>query len=1222
MGSSSTRRGTLSRGTVRDSRVDLMLRFPSLITVPAETRTILRERLARYLPSPRSTSSYPARKATLSDEAMFELLRDLEIEFANDVKIARATYDNARNQANPNEPDFDERLADGWLSVTWGRISTPFGVRQTARKAPTGTSALVVLLDKQYGQTYRLAAGTRHSADISSVAAALERGELALHEIGCRSPEWVAARLWDRQALTCEDHASALRVWVDRWKVLGCPSLLPDRAWEGHAASAFRDAALIIAESEPGLVGWEVMRATLVKQWALASNQPIPDVESFFPRVPRSFVDRVLWFEDHSIERAAWETLEAASDILGPIRMLIGEIEDADHGPAPLPLAARIFTLAAERPALFLDLLLRVRVRPVLLADLLLHPPTAPLACLVIGKWQQFTASAWDRDVTMRDDASSKAIAFADAISVMGHFLRQGSTPVGEAAALLIWLHSSAQPGFVDDLGSRENLLTTFRGELRDQTAVTLRAMVNDLRAPPTPLPGLGTSIFAALLDLIHIGTLAADTEPGPIVDAYVRAVQKGDYTLSAHRIGAGQAATLFALTERSPELRHRFLYPTDVKQRLQQPGEENEFSLADSIARSIRAHIRILCRVVVGWKEPIPNNLLDALIAIVRAGAQTHREKGRIAAFSPRYEQSPFALSLDRPIAADLGAALNRLDDQTRGRLLTTVLETDEPMLLAQLLSYAPRAMRDSIESRIADITPSNAGDIYSFTEVQARIEELLSAEAVDAAAKFMAVEQDLQTRGNVPGRALVRLRAGLRLDYLRGDWTAIANTKPPADLSVPDRDAARDTITFFAALAELRKPDGDWEGAAHAFEQLQSHRRDIVSYAVNLFAARISVLLRGNLFQQLEGEAAHRARQALADAEQGVKDPRSLSSIDFDRFVCNKALIHLALGQPDLTLQLLAPLRAVPLQDSSAAFNAIAFARMGRHHEAKAVLEAAVSSLGETAILEAARAHIANGAAFADSASLATDDDSLRRIKLALFDLLRMDPSRQTQALEPSSDHFVGWVTKHIRAATGSLVTLAPILEKIGVTSEDDLTSLVGALLQGRFEQVGWTVSDQSRGGYTANENPGRRDLVIRKDGAEIGVIEAVICDRPVTHEWTRKELTSHFQKLLGYSTCQLFFHVTYARVEVRSILKQHTIVAEQTAPAGFKFVRDEQIPFTDSRPQGLIAYYTGPAGEVKVVFLVLDMGQHDQKQAGKEAALNNPRRSKAQDSKSTSS
>jgi len=33
-----------------------------------------------------------------------------------------------------------------------------------------------------------------------------------------------------------------------------------------------------------------------------------------------------------------------------------------------------------------------------------------------------------------------------------------------------------------------------------------------------------------------------------------------------------------------------------------------------------------------------------------------------------------------------------------------------------------------------------------------------------------------------------------------------------------------------------------------------------------------------------------------------------------------------------------------------------------------------------------------------------------------------------------------------------------------------------------------------------------------------------------RPATQEWTRKELTSHFQKLLGYDICRLFVHLAY--------------------------------------------------------------------------------------------
>jgi hypothetical protein len=53
---------------------------------------------------------------------------------------------------------------------------------------------------------------------------------------------------------------------------------------------------------------------------------------------------------------------------------------------------------------------------------------------------------------------------------------------------------------------------------------------------------------------------------------------------------------------------------------------------------------------------------------------------------------------------------------------------------------------------------------------------------------------------------------------------------------------------------------------------------------------------------------------------------------------------------------------------------------------------------------------------------------------------------------------------------------------------------------------------------------------------------------------------------------------------------------------------------ITHTDSRPIGLIARYKGERGNIKVVFLILDLGQHIQTNAAKTADSTNPRNKKA--------
>ena len=178
----------------------------------------------------------------------------------------------------------------------------------------------------------------------------------------------------------------------------------------------------------------------------------------------------------------------------------------------------------------------------------------------------------------------------------------------------------------------------------------------------------------------------------------------------------------------------------------------------------------------------------------------------------------------------------------------------------------------------------------------------------------------------------------------------------------------------------------------------------------------------------------------------------------------------------------------------------------------------------------------------------------------------------------------------------------------------SEDDLTAFLHRVLEAKVEFLGWTISDQSRGGRTPKGNAGERDLVLRKGSSTLAVLEAVVCSRPITQAWARDELTMHFQKLLGYDTCRLFFHVTYAYIaDLASIAAHLRQVAQDQAPDGFTFVGSAEIPLTDSRPTGFIARYKGGLSEVRVVFLVLDIGQVVQQAATIRAEGRNPRKPK---------
>ena len=381
----------------------------------------------------------------------------------------------------------------------------------------------------------------------------------------------------------------------------------------------------------------------------------------------------------------------------------------------------------------------------------------------------------------------------------------------------------------------------------------------------------------------------------------------------------------------------------------------------------------------------------------------------------------------------------------ETREReFLAVILEVDEPMFLAQLLSYAPRTLQDRIKSRIAAITPLDAGDMRSLPEAQARIDALLSAGLADSAAKFIEAEQGLRTFGKVPGREVVRLRAELALKLVRNDWAGIAATEPPSGLANQEEQAAIEAISFFKALAATRDPAGDREGAIQVFGQLQSRHPQVASYTIDLLAAKITLLLGGNLFAQLHGQDLVRGRRALAEAEQAMLRLRAITSPEMETFEANKALLLLALGQPDRAFEVLSALRTQRLRERVAAYSAVALARMGRVSEAMAALDQADNELGTTETVTAARAHVKNGARFAAIANLSSEDDPIPRLQEAFRKFSQLDHFQQAQALAES---FESLAIKHMRAAAEVVTSLVPMMKSISMDlREDDLNAFIG--------------------------------------------------------------------------------------------------------------------------------------------------------------------------------
>lgn len=1175
-----------------------MSRFPSFQYAPSETRQILRDRFSRKLRVSRQDRYLDPDLAYTPDVVALRLLQYMTISPASAWSAVEAAY--GLDGICPDEAaTLPDLVSSGGARVVWGRVKISRDIAFRALRAPDGEmDALKALVKGIHGQTFGFDTDVGVDSELRALSDDIVAGQLDPHRLVVRSPAWIAERLWESvrgQAISAE---VALRRWIDLWGVLQYPDIVPERAWGAGDAATFREAALGLIGSEPALAGWIETRDLYVRQAAFAHNTTVADAEWRIPAPPSTAVYRALWLEGQAVEASAYGSLDDCGALFGLARLLLADVDAQNNAKAPHPLAAALFDLALDRPELFNAMLHQARSHPRLLADLLLHPPTAALACLLIAQWRH-PGGAWERSLTEADHQVGQADAFADGVAILGEHLRRDAIPVGEAAALLTWLHRRAGPEFVDDVAGADLLMASLRRELAICPAPVLLAMTGSLQGQALD-QGLGAPEFAAVLDLCDLGNLTDDVDPEGVIAAYEGALQADHYSLSAYRVGAAGAAALARLSERTEDLRKRFLYPLHLRARLAAaPPDHNPFTLADALGRSVRAHIRILCRAIVGGPRDTTSDLLEALVAAVRSGALEHKEKGRVAAFAPSFESTLICTPRDRSLASDLTAALGRLNAAAQVALLDAILETDEPLILAQILLSVPPDLRARVEQRIAALAPDAAAEIRSLPAMHARIDQLLTVGAADAAASYMAAEKNLKTWGKPAGRELTRFRNELRLAFLKQDWDAITQAPRPAFTAQLEQESALETLQQFRGLVALVGPNSNPAVAKAIFANLFAKRKSLI-FATNWFAAAISELLVDDSFSLLAGPDVRLGRQMLAELDRMVallpKGPTD------EVLECNRAQLLLALGEPAQASATLSSVPLTRLHAVVAAYRAVAFARLGQPAEATAALDGAEFRFGTTPILAAARAHIASGAAFLALPEVSAYDNLVDNVGSAIARFQLMGPQQQARVLRPQSDAFAALLIDYVRAAADAVVSLVPMMKGVNIDAiEDDLNAFVQHLLAARVQFLGWSVNDQSKGGYSANANAGERDIILTSGSTILAIIEALKCKSALTQDAVRADLESHFQKLLGYGNPRIFFHLTYAYIDVGEVITFLGTAAETACPPGFKYLGQEKIRHEDSRPPGFVARYDADFGEVKVVFLVLNMGQHRQRNAG---------------------
>jgi hypothetical protein len=1152
----------------------------------------------------------------LTDEDLLRLLTNVQIESAGTIENARAAYEAAADPSGPF-PKLDDLINARWIRTVRGQIVISVDLSRASKSGlpQRDAAAYASLQQHQYDQIYSFGSLPSHDTTLLPTIRAIKEGELNLRDVGSQRPGWVASRLWEVLLSRSSDPRIALQQWLDRWKEIGRPTVVPSDAWDSSTAETFRASALQLLQEEPS-IGWSEVHEYFAQQMANAENAELAAARHYLRPVPQTVLERYLWLTSRRCERPLHWGMWPLQDFEGLIRILLADIEATDLSAAPHPLLEKILSIVEQRPEFLFLFTLHVSRSPVLLADLVLRPTSSAWACLLVWQWQ-LRRDAWENHLLRRDDERTKQAAFNDATAAMCFLLGGKNVPPAEIAGLLraVYHDDKSAPDTSIEHGNamRQCLLD----ELTETRSENIQEIIKTLFSSMDS-KGPGTGTFTAALSLVEASHLVTVVNPAPLVNAYSEALARDEYRLSAHQISVPQATVLFELAMLAgADLQRRFLNPLEVSKRLSArlAPDANPVIIADAVAQTVRVHIRVLCRAIAGQAQQPPNALVDALVSTIHTGSLARLERDQVDAFSAHYETDFPKKQLDRPLSADLGDALKALQSNQKEELLNAVLEIEEPLVLAQLLAFIPPEIRGRIEERVLELTPTKASDLYMLNAMQTRIDELLNAEFSDVAATFIEAERQAETRGAVPGRTVYRLRHQLRLHMLRQQWTEIEQFAVPSELPQQEQDAAADTVAFYQALALLKRPDGDATAAEHRFTALQSKHPHVAAYTVNLHAAKVTRLLGTDIFGYVSEEAIPIALSVVAEGEHALLNSPGLMPDDAATIRLNNVLLFLSMKMPTKALSSLDEVETERPRDSIWAYRAVALERTSQPAQAVAILGTAEERLGKTPLLEAARKQIENSVPFAGPVNVAASQDSVPWIRSALYELMRLDAGQQARALSAEKDSLEDFLLTHVREAATAVVGLVPMMRRLDIDSyEDDITALFKELLSARLRHVNWSVHDQSKGGHTAAGNPGERDLSIRKDTGILALIEAVMTRLRTTNQFTLGELTSHFQKLFQYETCPIYFHVTYEMSgDQGGVLEHLKRTSRENAPEGITFVSHAEIPFTDSRPNGFIATYDTAVGRRKTIFLVLDLNQGVQKEAAKMADASNPRKAK---------
>lgn len=1206
---------------------------------PLKVRVELKQMFERWLSRSRHSRPIFGQDVIVDELSLLDLCQHYRLEFQGGTGDVAKDWDESEQRIAEGGPTFDDLTRLGWVffdGSRWIVQRTPLGTSTHITYPSPSTKTFLTGLGK-----IRLVAKTDTPPPHAKALAdrILDEDWLDRH-IPTKDPDWLAGRLWERLCPKPQPHAAdnsgnPIQAVTPVENEVNCsPALLEadaevvDRAflewsaWCGVLGGAARwdvgwgpiemrycrEAAQRVLERQTLWGTWdndaERYTDVLEKTFAIPQEQlRCHGTTRLAP--PRTLVSRSDWLKWHDVEHLIMGRF-GADTVSFAFGLLCSELENTDIGPSIAAAASMVLSFATDHPMALQQFLFRVDAVPALLVDMLMHQHVACLAAKLAVEWRSELGRDSDRNVSR--EAQTKAFAVQDALSLLAYHLHEGTLDLQEYASLITWCYDSSAGSRRPVADSRRligrQLLGVVAREKEELQSTVLQHLVSQM-AYKNNVPRV---CFAGVLDGLNCLSNVPVADTLPIVALYSKFARDlhlewTDAPSLSAELAARLVTTSFA---QAASDRDALLIPFDSAKLLRETPEDEKPSLHYSIAQTLREHVRLLARAVAGWPDgAVPAELCDAFQVLISRSAIEHDEKGRVGALTDRYSPSRFLAREDGSPAQDLAAAWRRLDDRHQETMLQVLAQSDDPVLLAELCQHLSAAAKPRIQARLRQLTPGEASTLWTWPELQHRIESLLVAGEYGLAREHLnEAEQDLDHAP--PQFRLGLFGLGLLLLLKEKNWTALDGAAVPSTLDVPTMQQAQDQLDFYRATSQLLRPNGNLSGARDVLQRLAARPGAASAYKENVFAVAIQQLL-GTTLHPLTGEDKVTGEGLLAEINAAIAENEKQASCNL---LANRALLLLALQRPEDALESVAVRRREMRSPDLELFVALATSEMGRKEEAMAILDAAITEFDADDRLIALKSDLEAGIPTPSVTSPSVNVDTISSIRSALQQLTELPASQIGDVLGPPGCGVRGYLVRQVSRAVAALQHMAAMLRnpenpENEAKFEDDLNTAVREVLGAWLAVAKWDVADQSLGGATSNGNPGERDAVIRVSGQEISIYEALVCSN-----LDRTKLKKHFHKLLSYGVCDIYFHVTYSYAKkLKPLFDYARKMLEHEAPPGLTYRDCKPLGPPDYETSGYIATYSADHREVAVVFLIVDLKVSERQQAEADAKTTQP-------------